>query len=764
MKRRTSYALPLSLLLVLQALAPVAGQVNQQQRPAGQPPPPAVTRQQQQPPSPQDDDVVRITSNLVQFDAVVTDKSGRHVTDLKPEDFEVAVDGKRQEITNFSYVSNESGTVASAAPAPKKGADKNAAPAAPVPPARLRPEQVRRTIALVVDDLGTSFESTHAVRAALKKFVDQQMQPDDLVAIVRTSAGVGALQQFTSDKRMLYAAIERVRWNLSGRAGVSAFARIEADPRAQMDREIDRARGGDGNSNSQGGRDTSGASNSRDSVDEFREEIFSVGTLGALNYVIRGLKDLPGRKSVIMFSDGFSILNRDDNSFNQRIVESLRRLTDLANRASVVIYTIDARGLQTLNLTAADNTADMTSAEIEQSLTDRRNALFDTQDGMNYLAQQTGGFFIKNSNDLAGGVRKVVEDQKGYYLIGFRPDEAVFDAARGRVRFNKLQVKLTRGGLRLRTRGGFYGFTEEDARPVRRTRMEQLVAALTSPFSSGEIPLRVTSIYSHEGGKTPDYLSSLIHINTTNFKFEQQPDGWHKAVFDVIVITFGADGKVVDEVNRTETVRARDEAFEELARSGLVFTMKVPVKKPGAYQLRVAVRDTATERVGSASQFVEVPNIKKERLALSGIVMRGVPTAAANAANADAPQAAVAAGQQPEADPMSNAAVRRFKQGTQVEFIYFIYNANLDRATGRPQLTTQFRLFRDGQPVHTGALNPYDPGKQTDMQHLYAGARIRFNSSLAPGEYVLQVIATDALAKDPKYRTATQWIDFEVVK
>ena len=86
---------------------------------------------------------------------------------------------------------------------------------------RLRPEQVRRTIALVVDDLQLSFESTAYVRRMLKKFVDEQMQPGDLVAIIRTGSGIGALQQFTSDKQQLYAAIERVRWNMRGGAGIN---------------------------------------------------------------------------------------------------------------------------------------------------------------------------------------------------------------------------------------------------------------------------------------------------------------------------------------------------------------------------------------------------------------------------------------------------------------------------------------------------------------------------------------------------------------
>ena len=171
---------------------------------------------------PESEDVVRITTNLVQVDAVVTDKNGRLVTDLKPEEVQIYEDGRQQKITHFSY--NVTETPAAERPAQPVIADKNAPP---VPPTRLKSEDIRRTIAIVVDDLGLSFESTYYVRRALKRFVDEQMQPGDLVAIIRTGGGMGALQQFTADKRQLYAAIERVKWNSLGRGGVSAFAAIQ---------------------------------------------------------------------------------------------------------------------------------------------------------------------------------------------------------------------------------------------------------------------------------------------------------------------------------------------------------------------------------------------------------------------------------------------------------------------------------------------------------------------------------------------------------
>jgi VWFA-related protein len=201
--------------------------------------------------------------------------------------------------------------------------------------------------------------------------------------------------------------IERIRWNLLGRAGVSAFAPISPNPMRRS-----------------GPRSDDSQNDGRDRIEELREDIYAVGTLGALNYVVRGMHELPGRKSVLLMSDGLRIINREGT--NPRVFDSLRRLTDLANRSSVVVYTIDARGLQTLGLTAADSTGDLTAQELDQQMDNRRRKLFDTQQGLDYLARQTGGFAIRNSNDLGGGIRRVLDDQRGYYLIGYAPESSTF--------------------------------------------------------------------------------------------------------------------------------------------------------------------------------------------------------------------------------------------------------------------------------------------------------------------------------------------------
>ena len=185
----------LAFVLTISLLAPIAAQQQPKQQPQKK------------------DDVVTTDTNLVQIDVVVTDKAGKQVTNLTPEDFEITEDGKKRPVTHFSYVP--------AGPISSTETEEVKKPEGTVKPAQLKREDVRRTIALVIDDLGLSFESLGFARKALTKFVDEQMQPTDVVAVLRTGAGIGVLQQFTSDKRQLHAAINNVRWNPLGRGGLN---------------------------------------------------------------------------------------------------------------------------------------------------------------------------------------------------------------------------------------------------------------------------------------------------------------------------------------------------------------------------------------------------------------------------------------------------------------------------------------------------------------------------------------------------------------
>jgi VWFA-related protein len=737
MLRRTTPLLP---LLLAALLAPAFAR-PQQQTTTPQTPAQQQTTPGQEQVDDADDEVVRITTNLVQVDAVVTDRDGRQVTNLAPEDFEILENGRPRQVTNFSYVKVAQPTTA---PAPERPRDRKADAVPPVPPARLNPGQVRRTIALVLDDLMMSAESIHMARRALRKYVDEQVEPGDLVAVIRTSSGASALQQFTNDRRQLYSAIERVRWSPRHGGRASALESIiDASPIGGMPQSVDAERTQDKD------------------ADEYRAERFTIGTMGALTYVVRGLREMPGRKAVILFSDGFAL--RDSKGDATRYTTALDRLIDLANRASVVFYAVDARGLLPVGPFASDNTAGspintgmaggIPMNQIGQLLSARGAQLFATQAGLHKLANATGGTALINQNDLNKGIRRALDDMSGYYLIGYRPDEAAFDPATGRVRFNRIEVKVKgRADLRVRTRTGYVGLPETEAPPKPQTRAGQLMAALVSPFGAAGVNLRLTSFFIDAPGGAAAVRSMLL-IDPRTLTFTRQPDGQQQTKLDIVAVTFGEDGRVVDQLNRIETIRVPADSLELFKKEGMVYDLNVPVRKPGAYQFRVAVRDSATERTGSAGQYVEVPDLARKRLTLSGIIVA-----------APAPPQAATAQVMPAAlsDQQANPATRRFRRGALLDYGFVIYNAKPERATGRPRLTTQARLFREGQQVYAGQPQPFDPAPQSGLARVEAAGRLQLGAALEPGEYVLQIVVTDAAA-GKSHAVATQWIDFELV-
>ena len=674
------------------------------------------------------DTVIRINVNLVQVDAVVLDSKDKPVTDLRKEDFVILQDGKPQTITNFTYVNVKEGirrTAPVKAAALPKG--EKAAPLPPPPPMAAKGKLTGRTVALVVDDLGLSFESIARVRQSLKKYVDREMQPGDTVAVIRTGAGMGSLQQFTTNKQILYSAIDHVKYNSLGRVGVSSIAPLEGvDPDTQID--------------------TSTADNER-------AQIFSAGTLGAIQYVVEGLRELPGRKSVVLFSENLKLMYGGEQS--QRVQDSIQRLGDAANRASVVIYSIDPRGLVYTGLTAADNTRGRTPQQISEVGSQRSQDMFDSQTGMVILAKETGGLFMQNTNDIDGALRKVMEDGEGYYLIGYHPEASTFDVKTGKMKYHRMQVRVKRAGLHVRNRSGFFGTSDKETVPVPRGRQAQIARAMISSRGSDAIHLRLTTLFSH-AAKSGPFVNSMLYFDPKEIKFTDEADDTHKAVIDLVAMTFGEDGQQVDSTDKTWTITLKGDAYRSVLKQGMVYNVHVPMKKPGAYQVRVVLRDSATEQLGSASQFIEVPDITKGHLALSGIVLRAeTPQAKAPAEGTDN-----AEGHQVEEDPQGTPAVRIFKQGSAITYGYQILNAQAE-AGKSPELEVRTRLFRDGEEVYAGKPAALSSQGQPDSKHLVGGGRMQLGGKITPGDYVLQVIVTDKLAKD-KYKFATQSMDFEI--
>ena len=683
------------------------------------------------PTPPDEQGVVRIATNLIQIDVTVTDKSGKIITDLRPDEISIFENGKKQSISNFSFVSNVRETTARSA--------KPAGPITPVPVPLTppRPENTRRTIALVADDLTLSWESTYYVRRALKKFVDEQMQDGDLVAIIRTAGGIGALQQFTTDKRQLYAAIEKIRWNPLGAGKVGAFEPLRGIPPGMEEDEAP-----------EGGRTMEEME--RD-LNEFRSGVFATGTMGAVNYVVRGMQELPGRKSIVLMSDGFKLFTEDRNGFmeSSRVMASLRRLIDQANRASVVIYTLDPRGLQALGLTAADDTSGRTVQQIDEEMSGRRNELRDTQDGLVYLARQTGGFAIINNNDLSGGVRRILDDQS-YYLVAYVPDDETFDPKTRR--YNRLDVKVTRPGARVRYRSGFFGISNEDRTAAVESGNQKLVSALVSPFAVNDISLRLNALFGRNPAKV-SIIRSLLHIGAQNLAFTDGPNDSKILKFDILAVGFGDNGNPVDQISYTHTVTLDKERHQAFLRRGFVYDFTFPIKKPGAYQLRVAIRDHVTGKVGSANQFVEVPDLKKNRLTLSGAGLESMTLREWQQRNSGSSA--------PAGDPLTDTSLRQYKKGSVLNYGFVIFNARTNQAK-QPDLRAKTRLIRDGRIVFQGKPQPVSFAGQTDPKAVSYMGSLSLGTGLGAGEYILEVGITDNLAKG-KHASAANYIQFEVV-
>jgi len=632
-------------------------------------------------------DVVRLGVDLVRVDATVTDERGRHVTDLTGADFELLQDGRPQTISTFSYV--RLGAAEGAAEAATR-------PSGPGPTRALAPHEIRRTIALIVDDLGLGVEGIARVRTALQRFLDTQMRPGDLVAILRTGAGMGALQQFTTDRRALQAAVDRVRWNMNGRVSLFQFASV-------------------------------------DHVDAFRIEVLSAGTLGAVAYVVRGLAELPGRKSVILFSDGFRLTDSDGTY--GRVLAALRTVVEASNRAGVVVYGIDMRGLAATGPTASDETP--------VSAARRQAELRSTQDGPAVLAADTGGLFIKDANDMSAGLARILDDQHGYYLLGYVPDGSTFTATKPR--FHTLRVRVKRPGLRVRSRSGFLSVTDERAKAG--SPANRMVAAVTSPFAGGDIRLHLSSFFGHDE-KLGAFVSSVMHVDARDLTFAERADGTRAAEIEVLATTFGDNGQVADQSSRSYTFTLTANAHAQALSAGLVYRMQVALKRPGSYQLRIALRDVASDRIGSASRFIDVPDVKKGMLTLSGLVIEGVAqTPATGGADDDA------------RDPQSTLAVRAFRQGTDASYVCSVYNARRG-PDGLPQLETEARLYREGLEVFRSTVRGTLPVPASTGP--LVGGVLHLGAGTPPGGYVLELTVSDRLAK--KAARATQTIDFEVIR
>lgn len=638
---------------------------------------------------------ISVTTTLVQVDAIVTGADGRPVTTLTQDDFEILEDGKPREIRSFSFVRIE-GAVAG---------ERAATKAATVAPVTLRRQDVRRTIAIVIDDLKMSVQSLHYTREALRKFIATQVGPDDLVAI-QTTGGASPLGQFTTDRKQLRAAVDRIRVNLTGGGPADSI-------RAIGNEEGDDAQ-----------------------VGAMLRRRFAVGTLGAVRHIAEGMREMPGRKSVVLFSEGMRMARDFVKEEPPVDVNEVRSVSDAANRAAVVIYAIDPRGVVYPGMQAKDDVSGLEQGEVRDQIGERLERLRGTQATLRFLAQETGGLAQLNSNDMNDSLRQVLSDQSGYYLLGFQSGEDAAARLRREGKYHRLQVRVKTPGLRVRHRKGFLGDAAAPA-PMPATPVERLLTAITSPFAATGLPLRFTPTFT-VGEKGQSVVRALLHIGGGQVTFgPADAEGMRLATLHILAVT---EGETRATTQKTYNVRVAATAAERMARGGFVYSLEHEVKRPGAYQMRVAVLDQLSGQTGSASRFVEIPSLGKGAMAISGVSM----------AKGDLRS------QTPEDDDVS-PAVRVFARGQMFSYGLTVYNAPM--SGDQPAVELRPRLLRGDEVVWQGKPIAVVLRPGMDVRRLPAGGVLTLGEKTPPGEYLLEVQAVETTGKRG---VQSQWIDFEL--
>jgi hypothetical protein len=259
---------------------------------------------------------------------------------------------------------------------------------------------------------------------------------------------------------------------------------------------------------------------------------------------------------------------------------------------------------------------------------------------------------------------------------------------------------------------------------------------MLSPFQSAAVGVRLTALYA-EVPKQGPVVRNLLRINAADLTWQHGADGSDKARILLVAVATGESAQPLAAMGRVYELRVAPGLMDEARRNGVLYTLDVPVPKRGAYQVRVAVRDEATGKIGSATQFIEVPNLKKGGFALSSVVLREREQSLALTGREDL-----------------TPAIRQFQRGTSLEFLCLV-------ASGRNRkldldMATQVRILRDGKEVYSAPAKLV--GAKGGGQAVFGA--LKLTDQMTPGEYYLQVIAAEQKGKGD---AAGQWTDFTVL-
>ncbi len=704
---------------------------------------PTARAQRPQPTERQDQpDVLRVTTELVQTDVMVFDRQGRFVDDLTREQFELRINGKVKPVEFFERVvagsPNEERQLAAARGAANGRSDAGGNGTAAVPLDRGRP------VFFFVDDLHLDQSSIVRTRQLLTKFVDNEMGQNDEAVIASASGQIGFLQQLTDNKTVLRAAVAKLNFRPYTvrdfeRPAMSEYQalRVEGYDRDITDYLIDETiKNNPGMTRAAAEAMVQGRARSL----LIQAARVTGDSLTGLEGLVKSAKSLPGRKLIFFISDGFFLDVKNSNSYSK-----LQRITSLAAKSGVVIYSIDARGL-VASLTDASTPSqfDPTGRVLRSGM----GELSASQDAMNALAADTGGKAFFNSNALEPHVKRALKETATYYLLAWKPDLETKESKK----FNRIEVKVIgRSGVTLQVRRGFFDIepapvanapkpTNKKAPPARPPQSE-LGKVMSKPFQEREIPIALSLNFLNLPDKG-SMLSATMQVPREFFSFEPV-NGKPTAVVDLAGTFFNVKGQPGATFGNRITVTPPPAGAKEqdLAYGHPVFL------SPGLYHVRVAARDQKSGKAGSAHGWIEIPDLSKGQLALSSVLLGSRP----------ATEVVSARSNQELQNSVGMSVSNRFLNSDFLRFLIFAYNAKASSTDTKPDVAIQLQILRDEQPVVTTPLKRMTVDASTDLARIPYAAEVSL-AGLPAGRYLLRLTAVDRVSKT----TASQQVRFEI--
>jgi len=546
----------------------------------------------------------KVKTELMEIRAVVTDHKGRIVEDLKKEDFELLENDKPREVSFFSVTNMD-------------GRDnlrlyKNTAKEKGVTPENA-PRQMNtlpgRTTVVFVDNANLSFSSLNWAKQALRQFVNDRMTSRDLLAIATSNGNLGIAQQFTQDRQMLHFAIERIGYGrptsrdshftpyLAARivAGdkdaLILAAQILAAEELIYDHppfySLTKAR-------------------AIMIINEasYQREI----SLYALKGLIEQMIGMPGQRMIAFISDGFTMYGRDGSLKS----DELQSVISLAVRSGVVVYAMDAKGLQprpdasappvVALLDAIDPMGYFTASDHEKL------------DAMVAMAKDTGGEIYINSNDLSDALARAFDANRCYYVLAYylTPDANANT-------FRNIHVRIRdHPEYTVRTARGYVpanSIRDKEDETIK-TPQQRLIMAVNAPLRSTQ--LNVAAWADFIGDETDNQQVLLtIQFEGSDLRNEQQAEFPMIAV-EILYTVYDSTGKQVDSVSAHIKGTLTPERMHQAQTNGYAFLKRLSLK-PGVYQVRTGVREEITDRIGTATAWIEVPNLEHTKLVLSDL-------------------------------------------------------------------------------------------------------------------------------------------------